>query len=250
MRCKKCMHEIGPEEPRCPYCGTENPYAVQHQKNMKQFKREYKKTRSEVISSAQKTRGLATRAAILIVLIIGCIIITVITSLNYTDPDPNEANRRDAEKHAVEYASEAEEFLKRGEYTEFVSFMYAHNLHNIAWDKADHLVSVSYVAQEYYECIQLMEEIILRSTDPDYFDGLDTDIRNFCMYVDGFYEVLEVQRNRKKSEKYHAYMDDMDAELRAAMRTYFSMDDQALEEFLSKSEAQKAVILEGILRHE
>ena len=250
MRCKKCMHEIGPEEPRCPYCGTENPYAVQHQKNMKQFKRDYKKTRSEVISSAQKTRGLATRAAILIVLILGCIIITVITSLNYTDPDPNEANRRDAEKHAAEYASEAEEFLKRGEYTEFVSFMYAHNLHDIAWDKADHLVSVNYVAQEYYECIEHMEEIILRSTDPDYFDGLDTDIRNFCMYVDGFYEVLEVQRNRKKSEKYHAYMDDMDAELRAAMRTYFSMDDRALEEFLSKSEAQKAVILEGILRHE
>ena len=113
MRCKKCMHEIGPEELRCPYCGAENPYAVQHQKNMKQFKRDYKKTRSEVISSAQKTRGLATRAAILIVLILGCIIMTVITSLNYTDPDPNEANRRDAEKHAAEYASEAEEFLAR-----------------------------------------------------------------------------------------------------------------------------------------
>ena len=250
MRCEKCGHEIGPEELRCPCCGAENPYAVQHQKNMKQFKKDYKKTRNEVISSAQKTRGLATRAAILIVLILGCIIMTVVTSLNYTDPDPNEASRRDAEKHATEYASEAEEFLKRGEYTEFVSFMYAHNLHNIAWDKADHLVSVNYVAQEYYECIQLMEEIILRSTDPDYFDGLDTDIRNFCMYVDGFYEVLEVQRNRKKSKEYHAYMDDMDAELKAAMRTYFSMDDRELEEFLSKTEAQKAVTLEGILRHE
>ena len=250
MRCKKCLHEIGPEELRCPYCGAENSYAVQHQKNMKRFKKDYKKTRNEVIRSAQSTRGLATRAAILIVLIIGCIIMTIVTSLNYVDPDPREANRRDAERHVDEYVSEAEEFLKRGEYTEFVSFMYAHDLNNIARDKTDHLVSVSYVAQEYYECIQLMEEIILRSTDPDYFDGLDTDIRNFCMYVDGFYEVLEVQRNRKKSKEYHAYMDDMDAELRAAMRTYFSMDDQALEEFLSKTEAQKAVTLEGILRHE
>jgi uncharacterized membrane protein YvbJ len=97
MRCEKCGHEIGPEELRCPYCGAENSYAVQHQKNMKQFKRDYKKTRNEVISSAQNTRGLATRAAILIVLILGCIIMTVVTSLNYTDPDPNEASRRDAE---------------------------------------------------------------------------------------------------------------------------------------------------------
>ena len=157
MRCKKCGHEIGPEELRCPYCGAENSYAVQHQKNMKRFNRDYKKTRNEVISSAQNTRGLATRAAILIVLIIVCIIMTIVTSLNYVDPDPREANRRDAERHVDEYVSEAEEFLKRGEYTEFVSFMYAHNLHNFAWDKADHLVSVNYVAQEYYECIEHMD---------------------------------------------------------------------------------------------
>jgi hypothetical protein len=42
----------------------------------------------------------------------------------------------------------------------------------------------------------------------------------------------------------------MDDQLRAAMRTYFSMDEQGLQDFLNMSRAQKAVKLSEVLRHE
>jgi hypothetical protein len=250
MICKNCKHEIGPEDQRCPKCGAENPFATKHRQNMKQFKASYDKTKEDVIDSAQKTGKLAKKAAILIVLIIGCIIMSLISSYNYTDRDPDEAVRRDAEKNADTYAEQADEFLKRGEYTELISFLYAHELMNFPPEEFKDLRRVTYVAGEYYECIKLMEEIILRSDDPEYFDGLDTDIRNFCMYLDSFYEVLEAQKPGEKNEEYLAYIMDMEAELKAAMRTYFAMNDEELEEFLTFSEAQKAVRLEEVLRHE
>ena len=45
-------------------------------------------------------------------------------------------------------------------------------------------------------------------------------------------------------------MEDMELELEAAMKTYFSMDDAALADFLSLSETKKALALVEVLRHD
>ena len=42
----------------------------------------------------------------------------------------------------------------------------------------------------------------------------------------------------------------MDEELKAAMRTYFAMNADELKEFLDMSQAQKAVRIQEVLRHE
>ena len=242
--------EVGHEEENNPYYSEVNPVEVQHKKNMHLFKNRYEDTEKKVSRFAKAVEGLGKKAAILVVLLIGIIAMRMMTSLNYADPDEEAKVRRDAEKNAATYAEEADDFLENGEYVEFVSFLYAHELMNIPPDEFKRFRSVQYVAKEYYECIGLMEEMILRSDDPDYHDGLDTDIKNFCMYVDGFYEVLEAQKSTEKDEVYLAYILDMDNELHAAMRTYFSMDEKGVNEFLSMSRAQKAVKLSEVLRHE
>ena len=250
MICENCKHEIGPEDLKCQNCGAANPFAVQHQENMQQFAGEYAATEKEVSGFAKAVEGLGKKAAVLVLLLVGTIVMLVISSLNYADPDEDEAARRDAVKNAAAYADEADGFLERGEYMEYVSFLYAHELMNIPPEEFRRFQCVHYVAKEYYECIELLEEMILRSDDPDYHDGLDTDIRNFCMYLDGFYEVYEAQKSAEKSEEYLAYILDMEAELKAAMRTYFAMDEGALQEFLDMSQAQKAVKIREVLRHE
>lgn len=250
MICENCKHEIGPEELKCPHCGADNPFALQHVQNMQQFNGQYVDTRNEVIGSAKKTGELAKKAVILVVLIIGIIITNLISNYNYADHDPEDAIRREAEKNATAYAELYEGFLERGEYTEGVSFLYAHELMNFPPEEFSEFQHVTNVAREYYECIQLMEEMILRSTDEDYYDGLDTDIRNFCMYLESFYDVLEVQKQSEKNEKYLAYINDIGTELEAAMRTYFDMDEAELDELIAMSQAQKAVKIEEVLRHE
>ncbi len=250
MICEKCKHEVGPEELKCPYCGTVNPFAVQHEQNMHRFKKEYETTEKEVSAFRKAVEGSGKKAAILLALLIGIIVMRVITSINYADPDVEKSVRRDAKKNAVSYAGEADRLLASGEYVEYVSFLYAHELMNFPPDEFERFHNVHYVAAEYYECIVLMEEMVLRSDDPEYYDGLDTDIKNFCMYVEGFYEVLEARKSSEKDEKYLAYMLDMDSELHAAMRAAFSMDENGVQEFLDMSRAQKAVKLREVLRDE
>ena len=250
MICEKCGHEIGPEELKCPNCGADNPFAVKHEQNMRRFENEYEATEKEVGRFRKALEGLGKKATVLVLLLIGIIVSTIIASLNYADPDEDKAVKRDAKKNAAAYAEEADGFLERGEYTEYVSFLYAHELMNFPPEEFKRFRSVQYVANDYYQCIKLMEEMILRSDNPDYFDGLDTDIGNFCMYLDDFYAVLEAQKISEKDEKYLGYIMDMDEELQAAMRTYFDMDAQELQEFLDKSRAQKAVKIREVLRHE
>ena len=250
MICEKCKHEVGPEELKCPYCGEVNPFAVKHEENMRGFKKKYEDTEKEVSVFAKAVEGLGRKAAILVVLLILVIVFKMIASANYADPDEDEATRRDSMKNAVSYAEEADGLLERGEYVEYVSFLYAHELMNNPPKEFDRFRKVSYVAKDYYECIELMEEMILRSDDPEYFDGLDTDITNFCMYLDDFREVLEAQKKSEKDEKYLGYMSDMEDELHAAMRKFFDMDEEGALEPLDMSRAQKAVKIREVLRHE
>ncbi|MBO4373816.1 MAG: hypothetical protein J5829_01800 [Lachnospiraceae bacterium] len=250
MICENCRREIGPEEPKCPYCGAENPFALQHEQNMRRFDKRYEDTQKEVSGFGRAVEGLGKKAAILVVLLIGTVVMFVMASINYADPDEEKAVRRDAVKNAAVYAEEADGFLERGEYVEYVSFLYAHELMNLPPEEFDRFRCVQNVARDYYECIGLMEEMILRSDDPEYFDSLDTDIRNFCMYAEDYCEVLEAQKNSEKNEAYLAYILDMDTELHAAMRTYFVMDEEEVREFLDMSRAQKAVKLREVLRHE
>ena len=250
MVCENCRHEVGAEEQKCPYCGAVNQFAVHHEHNMRLFKKRYETTEKEVSGFAKAVEGLGKRAAILVLLLTAVILMTVTASVNYSDPDEEKKVRRDAIKNAAGYAEEADRLLERGDYVEYVSFLYAHELMSFPPEEFKRFRSVQYVAREYYECIKLMEEMILRSDDPEYFDGLDTDIRSFCMYVDGFYEVLEAQKSSEKDEVYMAYMLDMDTELHAAMRAYFSMDEKEVQEFLDMSRAQKAVKLREVLRNE
>lgn len=282
--CKTCGAEYDVSLVRCPYCGTayapaeETEYMdklediredlhlqvskedtrikneieedYKHDRNMRRFKKRYEDTEKEVSRFAKAVEGLGKKAAILVALLIGIIVMIIITSVNYADPDEERAVRRDAKKNAAAYAVDADALLESGQYVEFVSFLYSHELMNFPPEEFERFRSVSYVAKEYYECIELMEVMILRSDDPEYFDGLDTDIRNFCMYVEGFYEVFEAQKSSEKNEVYLAYIMDMDNELRAAMRTYFDMDDKGVQDFLDMSRGQKAMKIREVLRHE
>lgn len=249
MKCKKCGHEIGPEERICSNCGAENSFATKHRKNMKQFAKAYGAAKKEVISSAQKTRGLAIRAAILIALIIGCLIMAAITSHNYSDPDPGDDVRRDTQSNTAADIEEAKRLLERGEYMEYVSFLRAHGSLDHLSEEAEELRSVTYFAEDYYECIERMEMIVLRSDDPEYFDGSDNDIRIFCIFAESFYTALEKQ-NYREDEAYLDCIEDMADDLGAALKTYFSMNDEELQEFIAASEAQKAVRMEAAIRHE
>ena len=250
MTCRNCKHEIAPSEIKCPICGAENPFGIEHAKNMKKHEAAFSKTEKDVAASTGMVIAVGTRAAILIVLLIGILLMAEIGNRNYEDPHPEIEVQEDAVKNAAVYAEQMDDLLKNGQYFDFMCFVFAHDIAMVDAPEYDGLFPIRSVANDYYQCIRGLEEMILRSTDPEYFDGLDTDISNFCMYLESFLTNAENMKSRKQKEEYPRYMDEMLQEMKAALKTYLAMDDAALEEFLEQSKAQKAVELERILRHE
>lgn len=246
MKCKKCGGNIGIDEIRCPYCGEENPFAMQHEQNMEQYKERFDETGEEVVDSAKETERMAKKGGIIVVLIVVIIIMTIVASFNYVDIDDRDDIKKEAKMDPDDHIAEIDAFLEKGEYMECVSYMYANDIMSAGADEYHDLRGVKYVASDYYECMKLMEKMIYRSDDEDYFDNLDTYIRSFSMHINSFYETYEVWIDSKGSEKYRAYMEDMEYELKAAMSVYFKMNDEELNEFLSLSEANKAVRLEEV----
>ena len=250
MTCKNCKHTLGPEDLRCPKCGAENPFALQHAQNMQQHEAEFSKTEKEVEAATISIKEIGTRAVIIIALLIGSIVMYMISIHNYADPHPEEAVQKDAVKNASAYADEMDVYLRDGDYMEFINFVYGHDIQFVNADAYDRFYYIQPVAKDYYECIKHLEYMILRSDDPDYFDSLNTNISNFCMYFDSFCETTKNAKTREKNEEYKKYVTDMEEEIRCALKEYCSMDDEAFETFTGMSRAKKAVELERILRHE
>lgn len=251
MVCEKCKHEIGPDYLKCPNCGADNPFALKHAQNIKQFDKEFVKTENEVAGSAKKIAGLGKKAAILVILLIAIIVMRLIAVSNYDGSNTEEAAKKDAKKNAARYTKEMDDMLANGEYMELANYCHGHEIMNSWADEYNRFRCIRYTVNDYYNCIKIMEEMILRSRDKEYFDGLEYDVSNFCTYLERFENgTLVNMKEQEKDEVYLSYIIDMENEFNAAMRTYFSMDENELNQFLSLSQAKKAVKLEEILRNE
>ena len=249
MKCTNCGRKIGIEDKVCPYCNAVNQLAAQHSANMAQYDKKFKKTQRDVEGSAKRMEGLGNRAAILAVLMIGILITMFVAALNYADTDTREDRKADAKRHKKEYAAEMGRYLEQGEYQDYVAFVHSHGVD--FWEEPyKSFRSVNYCADYYYDCIRHMESIILRSTDPDYWDSTDVNISHACTYISAFQETYKAQRKSEKNGTYLAYMDDMEQNLRAMLRTYLGMDDGEVDSFLDLSEAKMAVRMEEIIKHE
>ena len=79
MKCPGCGANLGLEDQFCPYCGTANPHARQHQAEMQNFRHEFEKTRDRVEERANRFAGFAVPLTIL-----GIAVALLIASLVFT----------------------------------------------------------------------------------------------------------------------------------------------------------------------
>ncbi len=253
MKCTHCGRRIGIEDIKCPHCGTENELAVQHARNMGQYETEFKQTEKEAADTAGKYEGLGKRAVILVVLLIGIVLSTIISIYHYA-PDELEEDKKkeqDAIQNYAQYSKEMDRYLEQGEYMEYMTFVYSHCIYRMEANETYWKYHYfNRVAEEYYDCMKDMEEIILclKTGDEDY--PLDMKIDFLGGDIGSFFETLEKMQEEEMDETLRSYLPDMEAELRAAILTYLKMDEEQLKDFLTLSDTGKALRLEEVLKHE
>ena len=70
MKCPNCGANIGLEDKFCTYCGSPNPFAKQHQEQMRQYQQQFEKTRAEVEKKANRFAKIAVPMTIFAILLV------------------------------------------------------------------------------------------------------------------------------------------------------------------------------------
>ena len=129
MKCEYCGHSLNIEDKFCPACGRPNPLAVQHRKDMEQYKNKYEETRRDVIKKTRKAAGINVPVIILAVLLLLCVASGIFRvrawDIGYDIREKNIGQRSE------EYKARLDEYLKDGDYILFAGYWNDKNLYMV-----------------------------------------------------------------------------------------------------------------------
>ena len=127
MKCPHCAATIGIEDKFCPYCGTENPFAKQHQRDMDRYERAFENVRRDVTEKSRQTAritGPVILFAILLLLNFGALIfVRSAWDIGYA------IREKQMETRADEYRDQLMIYLEAGDYAGFAGYWNANSLY-------------------------------------------------------------------------------------------------------------------------
>jgi len=121
MKCPNCGANIGLEDVYCTYCGSPNPFAKQHQEQMRQYQQQFEETKAEVEKKANRFANIAVPLTILAILL-AALIGAAIFAFSADDIGRTIRTRQTA-ANAKEYRSRIEKALDDGDYG-LIDYMY------------------------------------------------------------------------------------------------------------------------------
>lgn len=244
MKCKQCGSNLNIEDKFCPYCGTPNPFAVQHQREMEAFTKEFNDTKDEVIKTTGAKGKRAGRMTVLAVLalLVAIMFILVIRAdeIRYW----REEKKIDSKK--AEYTQEIEQYMANGDY---LGLSHYTNEKRLKWSSTfDEYDKVFYGAQ-YYErtysyCVQLMQ-----FDYQSYSYGSKTELLEYTS--ENLYRLFENAKEDEYDSKRHyfdgnrrAFIDGSVEQGKLLAKTFFGLSDEEVAELPNMTEARITVLLE------
>ena len=145
MKCPHCAATIGIEDKFCPYCGAENPFAKQHQKDMDRYEKAFENVRRDVTEKSRQTAritGPVILFAILLLLNFGALIFSRSAwDIGYS------MQERQMEARADEYRDDLTVYLEAGDYAGFDGYWSSNRLYMS--DALEDLQAVQSAASAY-----------------------------------------------------------------------------------------------------
>ncbi|MBQ9041999.1 MAG: hypothetical protein IJ111_04210 [Eggerthellaceae bacterium] len=247
MKCPSCGGQMGLEDASCPYCGTPNAMAIQHQSDMNRYRAEYERTQSEVLENTTFMKRNGSWLIILVILLIalvgGIVLQAASWDIGYSIREKNAERTMQADKLALD------SYLEQGDYGKFVGYYDANDLYYM---RDDSYMAVQSAARAYADIIHYVGSI----NDPNEYSFNPDHISNTCEYIARDLNrifTLEQQYSYGIDEYLPAsmrgYADDMRERTGAIAMAYFGFtkeDVQAIPDLSIKKLA--SMIEEGIAR--
>ena len=117
---------MGLEDEFCPYCGKPNPYAKQHQQEIRKYQRSYRETQQEVLKKSRRFAAYAAKLTVLAALLAANLVVVILAvrawDIGYS------FREKKIEAESPIHRDAMEEFLAQGDYAGFAGYMSANGV--------------------------------------------------------------------------------------------------------------------------
>ncbi|MCR5733122.1 MAG: zinc ribbon domain-containing protein [Lachnospiraceae bacterium] len=241
MKCEHCGNNLGLEDLVCPYCGTENKMAKQHNTDMKRFSADYASTKQDVISNSRRFNAFTVRITIIAVLVT-LIAVMVIALCNSYDI-------RSARQEKIIAANEnkyRDDLDKLIDERDYLGLSYYSRINNIRYSDSLEDLYMIFTVSSVYE--SFMHDMYYLFDDDSYMDDEEA-FERIAESMDRIYSYRDPNSEYEKNKYYtdgrvYDYIYDLSVHMETLIKGYFNLSDEDIESFDELSNAKKQILLE------
>ena len=236
MKCPSCYADYSSEEPRCPYCGAENPRYQKKVEQEKKWEDQYQKKKSEVLASS---RLLIVKRA-LNGLILGAVAVFVICLVLSVAWELRSDSRQEEQQGA--YLEQLEAWYQEGRYALCYGFLLDHILYGPEYEKYQEAGQLEQDLQSYRQDLQLLRDDLQREAQADAeqkayrSEAVNSSI--VAMLRAGSSLLNGYQQLESEDPVFLAFAREAEQEVRTGLQMYLGLTPEEIEQ-LQEAEYQE-----------
>jgi len=242
MKCKYCGSNLTIDDERCSFCGKENTHAVKHRSKMKQYAREFERTKQTVEHNAKKINKTAIRIAVLsLLLVVNLVFLLLNTEYEYDIRAAARSSR--VEKNWKEHKETMDTLEANRDFFELSHYYKVKELeYNERFLEYD---AVARVCTQYYNAyIHLMDIVTVEEspyfTNQEKFYYMMSNVNYMYKYV----KEDAYDRYGGYEPVHKSCMEDAVAQFEDLLRVYTTLSDEEIESLSELSDAKREVLIE------
>ncbi|MBQ9991120.1 MAG: hypothetical protein IJP31_09315 [Lachnospiraceae bacterium] len=239
MKCQQCGGNIGIQDERCPYCQTPNPHYKQHRAEMFRYRKDYEKTKEEVISKSGRFAGFTVKLTLIAVLAF-LDVLFIALAVN-ADEVAWFLESRQVSAETSLHREKLEEYEAKRDYQGFVAYYEEHSLY-----LAEELEDFSKVYYASCNYIYIYDALVDLGQEDDYW----TDERRIEVISDNlgyFYDELKPREYEDASRytgEHGRYLEELKEDMGYLLCAYAKITAEEAEDFPVMSDGRRQLAIE------
>ena len=213
VNCKNCGAPLTLEDAVCPHCGTPNPEAKEHLEKLAKLDRDFRKTKTEVAEEVRKSKSGYGVLVILVMVLLANLFMIPLHAATYDIAEKIVASKMGS----AMIRETMDELLEEGEYIEMAVF---NDKYQLSYQEYGDYNRIAFLAEYYNRLI---------SNVTDYLYGKDPyndPLVSACQNIKDFVSEYEYSGRYIDDRKMMKYIEDLNKEFEAYIRTYLKLTDE------------------------
>ena len=248
MKCEYCGANLVIDDEVCSFCGSANPFAVKHRKEMRQFTKEFNRTKSTVLRESKYQTKWAVKITLIAIMLAANLLVWFSIGNSY-DIEHFLMER----KVNAEYSIHKKALEKYEADRDYIAFNYYFSENNLYYsDRFNEYRAVSDVCSQYSSIYRNLMGIATKE-ETEYY-SYEKQVEYISDQLDYLYRASE-KGDYDDAERYtpehQACMDDAVEQTELLIQAYLGVSDEDIEGFREMSKARRQIIMEeGLVIYE